>query len=245
MNTQIINAIFTRTGSDTTPIQSAPVPTHTIRKWGDPVMVSLMGYDTNLVGGNFQVVALFTPEGEFGAVSQFQILDQTAMNILQSLQFAEGSFTFDQKMNWLCTDGEGRPYWTEGGKWSNNDWTRFLFGTLGFGGQKIAVEKDSSGNFVEYVFNSKYKNEDGGRHPITFYKLEGLRRADIPLVNSGAISHATHPHLIQKATAANAGGDGNVYTETPRGTIYHPVWDARDWSSNNGNVLYIAKAFVV
>lgn len=219
------------------PMQSPAVPTHTVKKWGDPRMVELMGYDTNLTGGNFQVFALFTPTGEFGAVQQFQILDATAMTLLRSLQ------TSDDNMNWLCSDGEGRPYFTEGGTWKNGGWTRFLFGTLVFGGQKIAVEM-SNGLPVEYVFNSKYKAESGGRHPITFYKLLGLRRADIPLVNSGVISHASHPHLIQKGTAANAGGGGNVYTEYPGNEKYHPVWSPLDWSSNNGNALYVAKEFV-
>lgn len=242
MTTQVINATFTRSSSDTPSILSAPAPTHTVRRWGDPVMVELMGYDTNQVGGNFQVVALATHDA-MEAVQQFQVLDHTAMTLLQSLQIAEGFYTFAQKMNWLCSAGEGRPYWTEGGEWATNDWTRFLFGTLVFGGQKIAVELNN-GVPVEYVFDSKYKT-DTSRHLIPFYKLQGLRRDDIPLVNSGVISNKTHPHLIQKATAANAGQGGNAYTDTPRGTIYHPVWSPMDWTNNNGDDLYIAKAFVI
>jgi hypothetical protein len=218
---------------------STPANLYTVRKWGDPAMKSLMGYDTDVVGGNFQVVALFTPNGEFGAVSQFQILETTAMTLLQSLQQAGDGFTFAEKMNWLCNDGEGRPYWTVGGKWSDGLWSRFLFGTLVFGGQKIAVEM-AGGLPVEYTFFSKYKTETA-KHNIVFYKLLGLRLVDIPFVNSGAISHATHPHLIQKAAAANT---GNVYDDTPRGTIYHPVWSPLDWTSNNGDALYIAKAFL-
>lgn len=224
-------------------IQSPPFPTHTVRKWGDPRIVELMGYNTKAVGGNFQVFALFTPSGEFGAVQQFQILDATAMTLIKSLQKAGASTTYDENMNWLCGGGEGRPYWTEGGTWKKNDWSRFLFGTLVFGGQKIAVEM-SNGTPVEYVFNSKYKAESGGRHPITFYKLEGLRRADIPLVNSGVISHATHPHLIQLGTGASRGSGENVYTEYTDNEKLHPVWSPLDWPSNNGNALYIAKEFV-
>jgi hypothetical protein len=205
-------------------------------------MVDLMGYDTANVGGNFQVVALATPDG-MEAVQQFQILDSTAVNLLKSLQRAGANTTYDQNMNWLCNDGEGRPYWTEGGGWRAGGWSRFLFGTLVFGGQKIAVEM-SGGVPVEYSLFLKYKAKPA-KEWITFYKLEGLRQADIPLVYSGAISHATHPHLIQKATAANAGGAGNVYTEYPDDPKYHVVWDPRDWSSNNGNTLYIAKAFVI
>lgn len=224
-------------------MQSPPLPTHTIRKWGDARMIQLMGYDTAITGGNFQVFALFTPTGEFGAVSQFQILDLAAMNLLKSLQRAGLNTTYDENVNWLVGAGEGRPYFTIGGAWKDNNWTRFLFGTLVFGGQKIAVEM-SGGAPVEYVFEGKYKEETGGKHPITFYKLQGLRRADIPLVYSGVISHASHPHLIQKATAANASGGGNVYTDYPDDPKFHPVWSPLDWSSNGGNQLFIAKDFV-
>lgn len=226
------------------PLLSPPVPTHTVRRWGDKKMIQFMAYDTAITGGNFQVITLFTPIGNFQAVQQFQKLDTTAMTLLKSLQIADANFTAAQKMNWLCSDGEGRPYWTKGGKWSDGKWTVFEFGTLVFGGQKIAVEMNN-GAPVEYVFKGNYKTDTGGRHNITFYKLEGLRKADIPLVNSGIISHATHPHLIQKATAANAGSGGNAYTDTPRGIIYHPVWSPLDWSSNNGNQLFIAKEFLL
>lgn len=232
--------------SDTQPsppkILSAPVPTHTVKKWGDAEMIRLMGFDTNLVGSNFQVFPLATVDA-FEAVKQFQKLDMQAANLLKFLQYDESpAAPLYAKYNWLCSDGEGRPYWTDGGKFIDGDWDIFQFGTLVFGGQKIAVEI-INGVPVEYVMRHKYKAEEGGRHDITFYKLEGLRRDDLPLVYSGKITHATHPHLIQKCTEARA---NNTYSELPKGgTIYHPVWSPLDWSSNNGKELFVAKVFLL
>lgn len=225
-------------------VKIKPTGVFMVRGYGDPLMVELMGLDTSLTGPNFNHVDLWHPSGGWGAVHKFQILDRQAMDYLISLQpddLNDWGFTLAQKMNWLVgvTDGTtpDRPYWTEGARWNGN-WTSFSFGIMVFGHQLIKVETDAEGKPVEYPFVTSFPNSPGKR-PVTFYKPVGMRRSDI-----GKFTHRTHPWFIQKAAAANHNPKPNTIDYNPRGVMYHPVWDLRDWRTNYGSDLYIAKDFL-
>ena len=212
--------------------QSAPPPPPSnirrVRKWGDPVMVKLMGLDVNLVGTtNFQVVQLATVDTNgrawFGAVSQFQPNIDRAY--LRSLQHDKDGYTVQQKMNWLGEGSDkGRPYFEKT--------SGLAFGTCVFGGQVIEIDPK------EYRVKCQYRNQNFDSYDQVFYRINGFRRSDI----GKGYTFATHPNLIQRATAAY---EDNKYIEFPRGEIFHPVWDCRDWPANEQDgVLYIAAAFL-
>lgn len=226
-----------------TPTPQTPAGVFTTRKYGDPEMVRLMGLDTEAMGtSNFQNIALFTTVAGFGAVSQFQRLDKAALEYLISIQPVDQA-TLNQKMEFLCGERIGppkRPYWTRNGEWkalrAGDTSILFEFGTIVFGGQKVKVEIFNDAP-VEYKFLAKYQ-ATSTMELITFYKLEGLRRADW-----GKVSYATHPWFIQTATWAGY-PDNSYHTTWHEGTIFHPVWSPLDYPSNYG-ALYIAKAFLV
>lgn len=218
---------------------------------------------------NFQAIPLFTEKMPFEAVSQYIDLDQDAIEYLKSLQPRDEpkagkskpnkespkKSKFDMAMDWLVRADKGRPYWTVDGGWDDGKWSAFRFGTIVFGGQMVQVEVNERDEPVVYKFKARYPSEEknsadpfwdnykvslGGndKDGIEFYKLIGLLRTDMYKV-----SHETHPWLIQQCTSVS--GD-NVYNRTPRGlTIYHPVWDPRDWKlSSGGTSLYIARHFL-
>ena len=108
----------------------------------------------------------------------------------------------------------------------------------------MQVETDSAGRKQEYVFRSKYRAEPQGTpvHDIVFYKLLGMRKSQLAAVAGEQITHVTHPHLVHKCTVALP-TDSRFVDHTPKGIIFSPVWDARDYPSNNGGVLYLAKEF--
>lgn len=220
-----------------------PAGVFTTRKYGDPEMVRLMGLDTKAMGtSNFQNIALFSTVAGFGSVSQFQRLDKAALDYLISIQPVNKA-TLNEKMAFLCGERTGapdRPYWTRGGDWKalrgGGLSILFEFGTIVFGGQKVKVET-LNGVPVEYKCWAKYQ-ETIKSEWITFYKLEGLRRADW-----GKVSYATHPWFVQTATWAGY-PDNSYHTTWNEGTIYHPVWSPLDYPCNYG-ALYIAKAFLV
>lgn len=214
------------------------------RKYGDPVMVSLMGLDTGAMGtSNFQNVALFTEKGGFGAISQFQRLDYSAMQYLVDLQPKDAA-TLNQKMAFLCgervTGAPDRPYWTRGGEWvdlyNGNTQVLFDFGTIVFGGQPVQVET-ANGSPKEYRFFAKYQAKASSEW-ITFYKLVGLRKADWTRPTSDLLSEG----LMQVGTWADYPHNG-YHDRWFSGVVLHPVWSELDYPSNNG-ALYIAKDFL-
>jgi hypothetical protein len=164
----------------------------------------------------------------WGAVSQFQ--PNIDVNYLRSIQHAKDGYTVDQKMRWLGEGQEkGRPYLQKS--------TGLAFGTIAFGGQLIELEA-KDGKPVEYYRKGQYPNRDTDE-TILFYRPVGLRKADF-----GKYTHATHPHLIQRATSAYP---GNYYEEFSRGEVLHVVWDWRDFPHNEVTRepgLYIAAAFL-
>jgi hypothetical protein len=130
-------------------------------------------------------------------------------------------------MNWLVNHGGkgNRPYWMNGT-------STLYFGPLLFGGQLVEIDPE-----VE-TFRGVYPGETSSMHNIRFHKVLGLRKSEM-----GKVTHKSHPHKIQHATAADK---PDVYREFPRGTeIFHPVWDSRDWPPYpHGGRLYIAEEFL-
>lgn len=216
------------------------------RKYGDPLMVRLMGLDVAGLGTtNFQNIDLFHPDpgAGFGGVSKFQRLGQAQLDYLKFIQPVDAG-TFGSKMNFLIgnrdlTGAPIRPYWTEGGDW-DGAWKAFKFGTIVFGGQLVEVETDASGKPRIFQFYSKYQ-ETTVKEWIPFYRLKGMKWAE-----RTAVTHQSHPWKIQRATWADW---GNEYVDTwHSGQVYHPVWDPADFPCNYdggyGSALYIATAFV-
>lgn len=225
-------------------ISDAPKPTlFRARKYGDPIMKTLMGLDTGTMGtSNFQNIALFTEKGGFGAVSQFQRLDYSAMQYLVNIQPKDVA-TLNQKMAFLCGERIGspdRPYWTRGGEWldlyNGNTSVLFDFGTIVFGGQPVQVET-LNGSPKEYKFFAKYQNKTTSEW-ITFYKLVGLRKSDWTRPVSDLLSEG----LMQLGTWADYPNNG-YHDRWNSGIVLHPVWSELDYPSNNGS-LYIAKVFL-
>lgn len=214
-----------------------------VRKYGDDVMVELMGLDTNILGtSNFQNISLCTRSNGFGAVSQFQRLGKAQMDYLVSIQ-PQDEATLNEKIQFLVNGTKGRPYWTNNGLW--NDWqesTTLSFGTIVFGGQKCAVELDEQGQKKEYTLRGKYQNRNY-YEDIVFYKLVGMRWADRHKYNA-----TDHPYFLQRGTWATwRTNPPNQYRDTwHEGVVLHPVWSPLDFPTNGGdNELFLAKAFCV
>ena len=229
---------FTVEFGEPTPPPSGPAGVYTVRKWNDPVLRDLGGWSYEQVQvENFQAVMLFTTKGGFDAITQFQRLGAeygAYYNFLKSLQREQGGQYggIDQIMNFLVnhdadTGPKKRPYWNKDGE--------FCFGTIVFGGQKVQVETHPDGTPVASYFTAAYPNRTQ-TEMIKFYKLVGMRKNQM-----GLVTHQTHPWLIQRATAVDKNEN---YIEFPRGVEHlSPVWDDRDWPSNNGP-LYLAAKFL-
>jgi len=227
----------------------------TVRKWGDPALYALDGMSTaDIQVGNFQEVPLFhtykdkPTHGEFGAISAFQMLGQTELDILKSIQPDDAKiygYHLKQKMNWLIGSPSVRPpeqiYWSEEHGWDDPALKVFCFGTLVFGGQKVLVETDAAGQKVEYALFGSYRKK-GINEWIPFYKIVGMRRTEA----GRPVEELLREGKMQICTCANRGGKGeNLYTETLKGIVYHPVWSPLDYPSNYGNALYLAKEFCI
>lgn len=207
----------------------------TLRKYGDKRMAALMGLDTNFIQtGNFQNIVFYTPQGGFGAVTQFQPMDAQALNYLERIQPID-AVEVKRKLNWLGTGAtsdnpNGRPYIFRNGM--------ICWGTMGFGGQKIRVAVDANGQPIVTKFVAKYQQTQF-TETIEFFTVAGMRRADMArpvseLITEGLIQHATEAFM----------NPPNTYNDHPQGgVILNPVWSPLDWPSNHGNVLYLAKAF--
>lgn len=201
------------------PTPPPPGNVYTVRKWGDPVLVDLMGSSTAIVNtSNFQVVQTASIGSNnkpfFNCVSRFQFPDY---NYLESLQYPSDGYTVEQKMRWLVYyDGKARsPYWMDGSP-------ILYFGPLVFGGQKVQLGET-------IVKLGKYPNRDY-EESIEFRRVIGVRRADF-----GKYSYTKEPWYIQRATAANRTPVEDSYTEFPRGEIFHPVWSDIDFPTNYGD----------
>ncbi len=233
-------------------IESNPAATSgivTVRKWGDPHLYQLDGMSTaDIKIGNFQEVPLFhtfkdnPQKGEFGAITCFQELGRTELDYLKSIQ-PKDEFDLKKKMNWLIGLPNIRPpiqiYWSEEFTWDDPKIARIRFGTLVFGGQKVLVETDASGNRVEYTFTGTYRKKSQPEL-ITFYKVIGMRKSEIGL----PVTELLQEGKIQLCTSAvRGGGKEDVYSETPKGRVYHPVWSPLDYPSNYRTALYLAKEF--
>lgn len=190
-----------------------PSNVYRVRKWGDRVLVDLLGATTALVGDNFQVVktASLSDNGapEFNDIARVQIVDEV---YLTEIQCAD-EYTVESKMNWLINiDGKGvRPYWKDGGE-------RLKFGPFVFGGQWVQLGE-------EITVRGDYPNKPD--QWITMRRVIGLRKADM-----AKVSHTSHPYLIQRCTEVYG---KDVYNDAPRGIIYHPVWSDEDFPVNYGD----------
>lgn len=208
--------------SDASPNQEV----YRVRKWGDPVLVDLLGADVNLVGvDNFQVVKTATIGGDgkpyFNDISRTQTVDYA---YLESLQI-DDEYTVEKKMNWLINrDGIGRrPYWMNGT-------SNLYFGPLVFGGQLVKLGEEMSA-WGQYPNRSK-------EEWIRFRRLIGIRRADF-----GKYTYDNSPHFVQRCTEAI--GTDNKYNEFVRGEVFHPVWSDLDFPANYGDgKLWLAVEFL-
>jgi hypothetical protein len=202
-----------------------------VRKWGDPVLIDLLGASVNIVGvENFQTVKLASilsnGAPDWNDVAKFQKVDN---EYLRSLQYDSDGYTVTQKTNWLGCNNQlegrpSRPYWR-----IDND---VFFGTMVFGGQMVLI--DPTPVYVIGQFPNRTNKET-----ITLYRLRGLCRSDFAMV---AKDPDEFPFWIQHATEAGANDEYNPY---PRGVIRHVVWSAEDFPPNIGNHLYIAEKFLV
>jgi hypothetical protein len=219
------------------------------RKWGDPILYALDGMSTapppaGIGVGNFQETILFTEQNGFNAISTYQKMGRVELDYLQSIQRAD-NYTVKQKMGWLVGDAAGQTpgtiYWTKTLAWDDPLCNEFFFGTLVFGGQKVAVEVDASGAKKVYYFWAAYRKEAIYKW-IPFYKIRGMRRSEM----GRPVEQLLAEGKMQICTCANRSATAeNVYTETLKGIVYHPVWEPYDFPSNAGNALYIAKEFCV
>ena len=250
------------TVSEPTPPPTTEAGVFTVRKWGDDVAVRLMGNTTRNVGSNFQPMQLCTVDNKdeiwFGAISQFQEVDE---NYLRSLQYdqryrADGSYNqfgeIGRIYNWLInasTVGE-RPYW-----YKNN---ALVFGTMVFGGQKVKVKTNAAGEPIPHVRSGQWRNGDV-TEDILLYELVGVSKAQITewkqLLGglapgkAGQYLHEKYPYWVQHAASADVSGDRHdIYTDRPRETeIFHVVWGWQDFPHNETTrqrPLYIAAALL-
>jgi hypothetical protein len=204
------------------PNTPAPTPSdiYRVRKWGDPVVADLMGGDTNMLPkpdeGNFQVIQTASIGGDgkpfFNCINRFQ--KDLPLSYLESIQYPSEGYTVSQKMNWLInypTHGVS-PYWMK-------DSPTLYFGPLVFGGQLVQLGE-------QITVNGKYPNRDKFE-PITFRRVIGVRKSEL-----GKYTYTTRPDKIQRATSAH---HPNIYSQHPKGEIFHPVWSDIDWPTNYGD----------
>lgn len=195
-----------------------------VKGYGHAISQQLFGLDTDLTGPNFNHVDYYDPVGRWGAVTKFYTDVQDVLTWLASLHHV---WTNEMK-NWMIGDiTEGgtpaRPMW-----WAfNNQGVKVLrCGTSVFGENVVLVEA-KDGVPVQYVYDDVYPSEAAGTsvHPIVFYRIFGMRKADV-----GKVTHQSHPWLVHRCNQANAGNTIDWY---PKGaTIYYPVLDYADWMPN-------------
>lgn len=246
--------------SDFFVVVTQPSSIVTLRTWDDPLLYELDGMSTaNLPSGSFMELPMFhtyadnPSRGEFGAISHFQQFNKNPSGIIPELEYLKSiqpsdesiyGYSLKNKLNWLLgapesDDPVAQIYWSQNGAWNESFCTSIRFGTLGFGGQKLCVEVDAEGNKKIYRLWGKYRNKLVSEW-ISFYKIIGFRKIDM----RRPIPELLAEGRIQVCTCANKGvGAENVYTETLKGRVYSPIWSPYDWSTNNGNTLYLAVGF--
>lgn len=225
-----------------------PLDILTVKKWGQDSIMLGYDYDTSgMKSGNFQVVTMLIPDrDEGGEKPPFYQADQVHLRLriphgdvmkLYLIQPTDTNWKGDlqtpkMKMNWLC-QYRSRPYLQEkdAPAWEWPVAPYILWGEMVYGGQKV-LAKGYKSVFGEYR---------GTRGTFDCAVISCLRKTDW---DSGVITHATHPYWIQKATAANKGPSENTYTDTPKGVIYAPLWDPRDWYFT-GLASYQPKEFLL
>ena len=188
----------------------------TVKRWGQDALMEKFGYSTtNGPSTNFQVVLLFVI-GSDGKGNADQItlrlkIPRGDIDRLYAMQPVD-EYTREQKMNWLAATYRGRPYLleedTQEWEWPRADY--IWWGEMAYGGQKVLLLEEKS------IFG-KYRSVTG---TFDCFKIAGFRASDWDK------THEEYPYLIQRATAVR--GD-NYYNDTPRGVIYAPLYDPRDW----------------
>lgn len=197
-----------------------------VKGYGHPESIELFGLDTRLTKDNFNHVDYYDEVGRWNAVTKFYLDVQDTLPALRDLHE-----TWTQPMeNWLIgdtTDGAppGRPMW-----WALKDGRRVLrCGSSVFGENVVKVEAHD-GMPVEYVLDDVYPEEPSQTraHPISFYRVIGMRKADV-----GNVSHQSHPWFVHRCNQANSRPVHNTIDWLPKGeTIYYYVLDYSDWMPN-------------
>lgn len=206
-----------------------------VRKYGDPIMMEQAGADfrTKDVPSNFGVIPLYCPEDEtWSAIAKFVKLNRSDIDQLYKMQIPD-QFAVNQKMNWLIRTGDGvRPMWTgdESADWKSAQEVRA--GVMLYAGQLVAVDGDAE-------FITPLRGDNPAKIKVKMKRIVCFRRAD------WGKTHATHPHLVVKATAVRG---NNIYNDQPRGVIYSPVmFDPRDFPFAGGKqvkAFYIPEAWL-
>lgn len=212
------------------PVEPPPDDIWRVKKWGEDDIMIENSYNTaNIHVGNFQVVTMLVPDSDVDPfyqadqVHMFLRIPRSDIDRLYEMQVPDYNWkgelqTREMKMNWLC-QFRGRPYLQ---KENTSDWEwptapYILWGEMAYGGQ-----------LVEAI---GYKTVRGNYRGVTkdweCAIIRGITKAEW---ESGTITHESHPYLIQKATAADRGAIGeNLYNDTPKGTIFAPLWAPNEW----------------
>jgi hypothetical protein len=202
--------------------------TRTVRRWIVPEDGQMA-----VESSSFMQLPFWTEQNGFNAINSFQVLGVAGgreEQYLMSLQRAD-AFTVSQKRAWLINTEEGTPpnspYWYKDGQ--------LVYGSCLMSDNQIEITN------TEYVLGSRYRTEPAtANHPIAFYKVLGLRASELMTTNYTHENKPTKIHNIGTAWKPNSAFTPN----TPKGIIYSPVWDQRDYPCNAGT-MYYAKAYTV
>jgi len=207
-----------------TPPAPPPAPglgLYRVRKWGDPVMVK-QGFDTAFINGtNFQAVGLWNDATkDFGGVSNYLRIPHADVMRLRDMQRPD-KYPRDQKMQWLAGEYRGRIYMLENRDDNWPDCAFIRWGTILFGGAFVKIDRI-------VTFPVKFPQESVKRAAM-MGRVACFRRSDwarplADLYNEG---------LVQRCYCAGrdkAAGIENIFTDSPKGIVYSPVWSPLDWT---------------
>lgn len=231
------------------------------RGYGDDMIVRRYGLHTLWTGDNFNHLDYWASTGikssgvhssDWAAVTKFQRLERADFEYLASIQpddYHIWEYTLGQKLNWLIGQADGsppaRPYWTIGGKWSEN-WEELRFGTMVFGNSRVRVKTNADGSLKVTRFVCEYKEHDPNSSngasiwkegEIEFVEVDGFK----PIMKEWPLEWLVENGYIQQATEAMSRPAHNTIGYSPRGNMLHPVWDVKSWPSNYGSALYLAR----